>query len=108
MSAYVFVNKLQAKARQQAELIELLREFAVSMHAEPGGVHYSVHRAIDDEDGPITVIQAYASLEAFDKHSAWMSTRVERLLPLLESPPAPPVLLEQIALSGHTRESFGE
>ena len=107
MPALVFVNMLQPAPGRQTELIELLREFAVSMHAEPGRLHYSVHRPIDDPDGPVTVIQAFASQEALDKHSAWMSSRVETLVGLLDSPPTPPILLEQVQLSGHPLESFG-
>jgi quinol monooxygenase YgiN len=107
MSTYVFVNEMQAKAGQQSELVDFLRGLAVSMHAEPGRLHYSVHRAIDDENGPVTVIQAYASRAAVDEHAAWMSTHLPKLAALLDSPPAPPVLLEQVVLSGHPLESFG-
>src|SRR5665213_2492148 len=107
MSESVFVNTMQAKAGQQGQLIEFLRGLAVSMHAEPGRLHYSVHRAIDDEEGPVTVIQAYFSLEAVEEHGAWMSTHIPTLISLLAEPPAPPVLLEQVRLSGHPLEFFG-
>ena len=106
MSTFVFVNHLQAKDGKHEELIELLREFAVSIHAEVGGVHYSVHRPVDDKTGPLTVIQAFSSLQAFDEHAAWMGPNIPRLLLLLVSPPKPPVLLEQVSLGGHVRESF--
>jgi quinol monooxygenase YgiN len=98
---------MQAKPGRQSELVELLRGIAVSMHAEPGRLHYSVHRAIDDENGPVTVIQAYSSREAVDEHAAWMSERIPTLAALLDSPPKPPVPLEQVVLSGHRLESFG-
>ncbi|WP_327105900.1 putative quinol monooxygenase [Nonomuraea glycinis] len=52
MSAFVFVNRLQAKDGRRDELIELLREFAVSMHAEPGCVHYSIHKPVEDGRTP--------------------------------------------------------
>ncbi|MEV0352325.1 antibiotic biosynthesis monooxygenase [Nonomuraea sp. NPDC050680] len=39
MSAFVFANRLQVKDGRRDEFIELLREFAVSMHAKPGCVH---------------------------------------------------------------------
>lgn len=107
MSAFVVVNHLQAKPGKRGELVELLRDFAVTMHAEPGGVHYSVHQPIGDETAPLTVIQAYSSVDAFDAHSAWMGSQVARLLPLLAAPPLPPVLHEQVSLSDHPRESFG-
>lgn len=107
MSTYVFVNKMQAKAGQQGELIELLRDFGTSMNVEPDRLHYSVQRAIDDEEGPVTVIQAFSTREAVDAHGEWMSTQVPRLMALLEFPPDPPILLEQVELSGHRLESFG-
>jgi quinol monooxygenase YgiN len=107
MSTYVFVNKMQAKAGQQSDLIDLLRDFAVSMNVEPDRLHYSVQRAIDDPEGPVTVIQAFATREAVDAHGDWMSAQAPRLMALLEFPPDPPILLEQVELSGHPLESFG-
>jgi quinol monooxygenase YgiN len=106
MSTLVFVNRLQAKDGHREELIELLRELAVSMHAEPGCVHYSIHEPIEDQTGPLTVIQAYSSMEAFQEHAAWMGPNVPRLATLLESPPQPPALLQQVPLSGHVKESL--
>jgi quinol monooxygenase YgiN len=55
MSALVFVNWMQAKDGRRDEFIELLREFAVSMHAKPGCVHYSVHKPV--EDGAHTTVR---------------------------------------------------
>lgn len=106
MSTFVFVNRLQAKDGRRGELIELLREFAVSMHAEPGCVHYSIHQPVEDETGPLTVIQAYVSIEAYQEHAAWMGPNVPRLAALLESLPQPPTLLQQVPLSGHAKESL--
>ena len=106
MSTFVFVNHLQAKDGKHEQLIELLRDFAVSIHAEAGGIHYSVHQPIDDKTGPLTVIQVFSSVQAFEEHGAWMGPNIPRLLPLLASPPKPPVLLEQVSLDGHVRESF--
>lgn len=106
MPTYIFVNQLQAQPGRRGELIDLLREFGESIHTEPGGVHYSVHVPVDDGDGPVTTIQAYSSIEAFHEHSAWMEPNVPRLLDVLAEPPRPPVLLEQVPLSGHARESF--
>ena len=106
MSTFVFVNRLQAKDGHREELIELLREFAISIHAELGCVHYSIHAPIEDETGPLTVIQAYSSMEAFQAHAAWMGPNVPRLATLLESPPQPPALLQQVPLSGDIKESL--
>lgn len=106
MSTYIVVNHLQPKEGLRDQLIELLREFAVSMHAEPGGIHYSVHQPIDDPSGPLAVVQAYSSVEAFEEHGAWMRSNVPSLAALLVSRPQPPVLHQQVSLSGHARESF--
>jgi quinol monooxygenase YgiN len=106
MPTYVFINQLQAKDGQRDKLIELLREFSVSMHAEPGCIHYSVHLPVGDETGPVRVIQAYSSIEAFQEHTAWMGPNIPRLAPLLEFLPEPPVLVQQVPLSGHAKESL--
>lgn len=106
MSPIAIVNQLQPKDGQRDKLIELLREFAVSMHAESGCVHYSVHQPVEDETGPLRVIQAYSSIEALQEHAAWMDSQLPRLATLLESLPQPPALLQQVPLSGHAKESL--
>jgi quinol monooxygenase YgiN len=106
MPAVVAVSQLQAKAGRRDELIELLKELAVSIHAEPGDVHYSVSQAIDDEDGPLAIVQVCSSLDAFREHSAWMRPNIPRLAGLLAAPPAPPTLFEQVSLGGNPKESF--
>ncbi|MFJ3034957.1 putative quinol monooxygenase [Curtobacterium pusillum] len=104
---FVITSQLQAGPGQQDDLIALLRELAESIHAEPECTHYSIHRAIGDTIGPLTVVQVYATAEAFRLHQQWMRTRVPALAALLAGPPSPPVLLEQVILSGHERERVG-
>ncbi|GAA4667458.1 putative quinol monooxygenase [Frondihabitans cladoniiphilus] len=106
MPDYVITNQMQARPGGQDALVTLLRELASEIHSESGGLHYSIHRAPGDSDGPVTVVQAYSSREAFQEHAAWMRPHLPRLVALLAGPPAPPVLLEQVVLSGHPRESF--
>lgn len=106
MSPFIIVNELRPKSGQRDKVVELLREFAVSMHAEPGCVHYSVHEPVEGEDGPLQVIQAYTSIEAFQEHVAWMGPNVPRLAALLEGQAHPPALLRQVSLSGHAKESL--
>jgi quinol monooxygenase YgiN len=101
------VSQLQPREEQRSELIALLRELAVSIHAEAGGIHYSVSQPIEDRDGPLTIIQACSSIEAFRDHSAWVRPQVPRLAALLAQPPRPPVLLEPVELSGDPKESLG-
>jgi quinol monooxygenase YgiN len=106
MPTLVTVNRLQPKDGQRGKLLDPLREFAVSMHAEPGCIHYSVHEPVDDETGPSMVIQAYSSSEAFGEHSAWMAPNLPRLAALLASAPPTPVLYQQVSPSGHPKESL--
>ncbi len=106
----VAASTLQAKKGRSGELIALLTELARQIHAEPGGTHYSVHRPLadDDEDGPLLVIQACASVEAFREHSAKIRGELPRLIELLAGPPSPPVLFRPVPLGGPpAKESFG-
>ncbi|MFC4244180.1 putative quinol monooxygenase [Gryllotalpicola reticulitermitis] len=104
-ATFVSINQMQPKDGQRDQLIALLTEFAVSIHAEPGCTHYSVHQA-PDETGPLTIIQAYSSVEAFDEHAVWMRPNVPRLAALLAAPLRPPVLYESVPLSGNPKESL--
>jgi len=106
VSTVVFVNRLQPAAGRRAELIGLLREFAVSIHADPGCLHYSVHEPTDDEDGILTVIQVYSSADGFQHHAEWMAPNVPRLGPLLATAPDPPVLLRSVPMGGDQKERF--
>jgi quinol monooxygenase YgiN len=105
----VAASTLQAKKGRRDELIALLTELARQIHAEPGGTHYSVHRPLgDDPDGPLLVIQACASVEAFREHSAKIRGELPRLVALLEGPPSPPVLFQPVPLGGPAaKESLG-
>lgn len=106
MATVVFTNQLQPADGQRDALIGLLREFADSIHADPGCLHYSVHEPIGDEATALTVIQAYTSVAAFEKHGEWMAPNIPRLAALLAFPPDPPVLLQPVSLSGDPKESF--
>jgi quinol monooxygenase YgiN len=106
LTPVVFINRLQPADGQRDALIGLLREFAESINADPECQHYSVHEPIDDEAAPLTVIQAYTSAAAFEKHGEWMTPNIPRLVPLLAYPPDPPVLLGLVSLGGDPKESF--
>jgi len=41
MSTVVFINRLQPADGKRDDLLGLLREFAVSIHADPECLHYS-------------------------------------------------------------------
>ncbi|WP_261559290.1 putative quinol monooxygenase [Frankia tisae] len=100
MATVVFINRLQPADGKYDALIGLLREFADSINAEPEYLRYSVHEPIDDEATPLTVIQAHTSVAGFEKHGEWMAPKIPRLVPLLASPPDPPVLLRSVSLGG--------
>lgn len=102
----LFINRLQPADGKRDALIGLLREFADPINADPECLHYSVHEPIDDKAAPLTVIQAYTSVTAFEKHGEWMAPNIPRLVPLLASPPDPPVLLRSVSLGGNSKESF--
>jgi quinol monooxygenase YgiN len=68
MATVVFINRLQPADGKRDALIGLLREFADPINADPECLHYPVHEPIDDQAGPLTVIQAYASAAGFENH----------------------------------------
>ena len=104
MPAVVFVSTLEPKAGRRDELIELLAELAKHIHAEPGFMQYSVHRPLGDDNGPLLVIQMYASVEAYQEHSSWVRGQIPMLSELLATPPAPPVLFEPVPLGDEVAE----
>jgi quinol monooxygenase YgiN len=100
-------HRLQPAADGKRDaLIGLLREFADSINAYPECPRYSVHDPIDDEATPWNVIQDYTSVAGFEKHGEWTAPNIPRLVPLLASPPDPPVLLRSGSLGGDPKESF--
>jgi quinol monooxygenase YgiN len=106
MSAVVFIDRLEPADSKRDALIGLLREFAESINADPECLNYSVHEPIDDEAAPLTVIQAYESVAGFEEHGEWMEPNIPRLVPVLASPPDPPVLLQSVSLGGDPKESL--
>jgi quinol monooxygenase YgiN len=98
MPEVVFVSTLEPKDGRRDELVELLAELAKHIRGEPGFLQYSVHRPLGEDKGPLLVIQRYASLEAYQKHSSWARGQVPRISELLATPPAPPVLFEPVPL----------
>lgn len=59
--------------------------------------HYSVHRAQDEADARLLVLQAFDSTEAFRRHSASVAQQIPRMGALLATPVAPPALFESIS-----------
>lgn len=106
MPAVVFVSTLEPKDGRRDELLELLAELAKHIRGEPGFVQYSVHRPLGDDDGPLLVIQKYASVEAYQEHSSWVRGQIPRISELVATPPAPPALFEPIPLGDYEAQEF--
>jgi len=70
------------------------------VNADPACLTWSVHEPIDDEAEPLSLIQAYGSVAGFEEHGQWMQPNVGRPVPVLASPPDPPVLLRSASPGG--------
>jgi hypothetical protein len=57
-----------------------------------------VYRPLGGDNGPLLVIQMYASVEAYQKHNSWVRGQIPRISELLATPPAPPALFEPVPL----------
>jgi NAD(P)-dependent dehydrogenase (short-subunit alcohol dehydrogenase family) len=97
----VAVSTLEPRKGQRDHLLALLAELAPQIRAQPGCLRYSVHSTRGDDNGPLLVIQMYASIEAFTAHSSAIAVQVPRLSALLETPPAPPALFGPVPSGGN-------
>ena len=100
----VAVSTMQSKDGRREDLLAVLTELAPQIRAEPGCLQYSVHRARNDADGPLLIIQQFASTEAFRRHSASMADQIPRIGALLATPPVPPALFEPVPRSVLTED----
>lgn len=92
----VAASTMEPKSGRREDLLEVLAELAAQIRAEPGCLHYSVHRPRGEADGPLLVIQRFASIEAFTEHSASVADQIPRIAALLATPPMPPTLFEPV------------
>ena len=97
----VAVSTMLPKKGQRNDLLALLAELAPQIRAEPGCLRYSVHSTRGDDNGPLLIIQEYASAEAFSAHSSAIAVQIPRLSALLQTPPAPPALFGPVPSGGH-------
>ncbi|WP_335981945.1 SDR family oxidoreductase [Streptomyces sp. CA2R106] len=96
------VSTMEPKDGRRADLLEVLAELAEQIRAEPGCLHYSVHRTRGEDSGPLLVVQMFASIQAFTEHSAKVAGQIPRLGALLATPPKPPTLFEPVPLGDGT------
>jgi quinol monooxygenase YgiN len=94
--AVVAASTMEPKDGRREDLLAVLAELAPQIRAEPGCLHYSVHRPRGAADGPLLIIQKFASIEAFTQHSASVADQIPRIAALLAKPPVPPTLYEPV------------
>jgi len=97
----VAVSTLEPKKGRRHDLLALLAQLAPQIRAEPGCLRYSVHTTNGDDNGPLLVIQMYASIEAFTAHNSAIAVQIPRLGALLQTPPAPPALYGPVPSDGN-------
>ena len=100
MPEVVFASTMEPKDGHLDDLVQLLAELAAHIHDEAGCLQYSVYRPLGENRGPLLIMQRYASLEAYQEHSAWVRGQIPRISEHLAAPPAPPVLFEPVSLGG--------
>ena len=88
----------QQVEQAKEELATKQAELAKHIRGEPGFMQYSVYRPLGDDNGPLLVIQMYASVEAYQEHNSWVRGQLPRISELLAAPPAPPALFEPVPL----------
>ncbi|GAA1931853.1 SDR family NAD(P)-dependent oxidoreductase [Streptantibioticus ferralitis] len=98
--AVVAVSTMEPKHGRRDDLVAVLAELAQQIRAEPGCMHYSVHRTRGEDTGPLLVVQMFASIEAFTEHSSSVADQIPRISALLATPPVPPTLFEPVPLGG--------
>jgi quinol monooxygenase YgiN len=100
----VAVSTMEAKTGRREDLVEVLAELATQIRAEPGCLHYSVHRTRGDADGPLLAIQVFTSIEAFTQRSANVAAQIPTIAALLATPPVPPTLFEPVPQAAPTED----
>ena len=95
MSEVVVVAKLVPREGALQELLDILATLVPRVHAEePGNVLYAAHRVRGEENGPVVMVERFASIEAFRAHgaSAAMAEHQPLLAAVLDGPPEVRVL----------------
>lgn len=90
--AVVTMSTMRPKPGRESELLDLLRELATQIRAEPGCLRYSAHLARDADHPTVLILMEFESRAAFEAHSARIADQVPRIGALLETPAAPPAL----------------
>jgi len=83
MSEVLIVAKLTPREGRMNDLLGVFASIAPEFHEkEPGTLVYSVNRPLEG-DGPVVVIEKYASMEAFEIHKQNLNRHIPEIEPLL-------------------------
>lgn len=82
MSELTFVGTARAKAGHADDLEREMRSTVAATHAEPGCLHYSMHKSLKDSN-TFVFIERWASKDDLDKH--FESEHVKNLIARTQS-----------------------
>jgi quinol monooxygenase YgiN len=88
VSELTVIATAKAKPGKEKELERILRASLAPTHEEPGNLHFSLHRAIDDPS-IVVAIERWASKEAWNEHftTPHIEAVVSQTKDLLAEPP---------------------
>ena len=88
MSEITVIARGKAKPGRGDELERILRTCVAPTHDEPGNLHYSLHRSVEDPD-VIVGVERWASQDALDAHFATphIKIAIDETGPILVAPP---------------------
>ncbi|HZA78845.1 MAG TPA: putative quinol monooxygenase [Acidimicrobiales bacterium] len=88
MSELTVIATGKAKPGMGDKLEQILRGCVAATHDEPGNLHYSLHRSVEDPD-VVVGIERWTSQEALDAHFATphIKTVIAETGPILSAPP---------------------
>jgi quinol monooxygenase YgiN len=80
----ICVAEFKAKPGKEDRLVESIQNLIPATRREPGNIRYEMHQAIDDPR-TITLIEKYASREAFDEHCStpYLKEFLDHVVPAL-------------------------
>jgi quinol monooxygenase YgiN len=83
MSEVIIIAKLTPREGRMNDLLEVFAKITPEFHdSEPGTLLYSVARPAEG-DGPVVVIEKYASTDALEVHREHLTPHLPELEPLL-------------------------
>ncbi|WP_250008982.1 SDR family NAD(P)-dependent oxidoreductase [Actinoplanes sp. M2I2] len=99
-------SPLRPRPGRRGDLLAVLAELAPRIRAEPGNLEYSVRSPLDDENGPLLAVMAFASAEAFERHQASIASEIPRIAALVDGPLTPPIRYDATPSAGGPAEQL--